>query len=75
MKIRAFDTIDKRYVPIESIGFDHLGEGRAITLTTGGKTWAIGRFTLEIWTGTTDVFLAEEVPTIVVSSPKKTATP
>lgn len=54
MKLRAYDTIEKRYVPIQSIQFDHLGNGEPFTLTTGGKTWVISKFILEPWTGLRD---------------------
>lgn len=54
MKLRAYDTVEKRYVHIESIQFDHLGGGEPFTLTTGGKTWAVARFVLEQFTGLKD---------------------
>lgn len=53
-KFRAWDTQAKKYVRIDSIQFDHLGNGEPVTIKVDDAEWSIKRFVLEQWTGLKD---------------------
>jgi hypothetical protein len=49
MKIHVYDKQEKRWIKIEALKFDHLGEGRPVIVVFDGQEWALGsRFEIKV---------------------------